>query len=179
MVTPAGTPPRQGLAPSAPKPSDLRSGRPSCHPWARSASPPPTPSLPQSSCFCSRAPATPKECLLPGERAHRFRKLLLAPGLVTSDRGPRRLSSNSRRPGRVGTPASVPKSSRRAPPPTASPATASRPPLTLRHPSQRSQSPRLPHPSWPAQGKLQPTTRSPWPSPRGLACERPRPSQKA
>lgn len=56
-----------------------------------------------SSCFYSQVSATPKEvlgCLLPRERAHRFRKLLPARGLVaTSDHQPRRRRSDSPRRG--------------------------------------------------------------------------------
>lgn len=147
----------------------------SCNPRARSASPPPAPVPPAFFLLLLPSPRH-AEGMSPSWRQGPPVPEA-SPSLRAGHLGPRSSISGLR--AWAGTLASAPKSSRRAPPSSAvSAATASRPPLTPRHPSQRSQFPKLPHPPSLLVGKLQPATLSPWPSPRGLACERPRPSQK-
>lgn len=183
MSTPAGTPPRQRLDLGSSKPSDSSSGRTSGTPRARGASPPPIPVPP--AVFLLRFPSPRHaEGLSPswregppvpeapprpwaGHVEPRTREIKFKEQAAGAGR------DSGQRP-QVIPESATPHSTRVAP--LTSPATASRSRLTLRHPSQRSTSP---HPPGPHEGKLQPVTQSPWPSPRGLACERPRPSQKA
>lgn len=171
-------------------PGDIHSGGSRCHPWAGSASPlpvhvpPPAPRPPHSSCFCSRVPATPKEVLGPSPS---WRKGPRVPEASPSPRarhvGPRRLSPNSRRRGRGGLlvlgPAPPRQSEEGRPPAARGPRRrlpSSAPSLP---PDTEVPVPKLPHAPGPHDSKLQPATRSPWLSPRGLAFGRPRPAQKA
>lgn len=113
------------------------------------------------------------DCLLPGEKAHGFRKLLQVPGLVTSDPGDEVQIAGSG--GGLGLGPAPPGH----PPTTRGPRRHLLSPAPSLPPDTEVPVPKLPQPSGPHERKSQPATRSPWLSPRGLAFGRPRPSQKA
>lgn len=150
-LTPAGTPPWQRLDLGSSTPGDIRSGRPSCNPRARSASPRPVPVPPAFFLFLFPSPRHAEGMSPSWRKGPPVPEA--SPSLQAGHVGPRtREMKFSQRAAGVGwdsseRPQGIPESATlhrvRAALLTSS-ATGSRPPLTPRHPSQRSQFPKLP-----------------------------------